>query len=762
VIAVTLWQMHLGLLLSSGTTTGGDNGGHYALPAFLNSGLLSHGQLTGWDPGWYDGFPLYTFYFMLPDLLTALASHVIPYGLAFKWSTVLGSVLLPIAAWSMGRLFGLRRAFPAALAALSLCFLFDYTWTIDGGNLFSTLAGEYSYSLSIALCLVFLGLFAYGLRTGRFRGLTAVVFTLCLLAHLIPALFALVGAGFLVLLELLPDAVRPRDSWLPHPTDHVIASQLRRPQAFWWGTSTVGLGLLLSAFWWVPFVVDQAYSTSMGYQNETTYVAILLPQADWWALILAGAAVLAAFALRSRFGILFSLLGGVSALGVTFDPQGTLYNMRILPLWFLCIYLMAGWGIAAAVTGLCDLADRVRARRADSVASPASSWPVAAVAGPLVALAVALVVVVTPFVLSYNDMVDLGITPGANQVTNWSAYNYEGYEGQPAYAEYRAVISTMTDVGRTDGCGQAMWQYDPSLGRFGTTMALMLLPMWTNGCIGSMEGLLFESSATTPYHFLDQSELSVSPSDPMTGLDYTALNVPFGVQHLQLLGVRYFMATSPVEQAAAAADSSLKLVASTGPWTSTVAGSTTTTTWKIYRVLDSPVVAPLTHLPAVEKGIGPSQGSWLPSSESWYDDPSRWDVELAQSGPPSWPRVSIGDRDPPRHKVAPTKVSDVRETDNSVSFHVSHVGTPVLVKVSYFPNWQASGASGPYRVTPNLMVVVPTAHDVTLHYGTTWQDRVGQLLSVCGLAGLVAGVVAVRRRRRQRTTAHSEGVAPAS
>jgi len=35
------------------------------------------------------------------------------------------------------------------------------------------------------------------------------------------------------------------------------------------------------------------------------------------------------------------------------------------------------------------------------------------------------------------------------------------------------------------------------------------------------------------------------------------------------------------------------------------------------------------------------------------------------------------------------------------------IGQPVLVKVSYFPNWKASGAKGPYRVTPNLMVVIP-------------------------------------------------------
>ncbi len=778
VIAVTLWQLHPSLLFSSSTTTGGDNGGHYALPAYLNSGLLPHGQLTGWDPSWYDGFPLYTYYFMLPDLFTALASklHLLSYALAFKWDTVLGSLLLPIAAWAAGRLFGLRRAFPAALAALSLCYLFDYTYTIDGGNLFSTLAGEYSFSLGLAFALVFLGLMAYGLRTGRYRGLTAVVLTLTLLAHLLPALFALVGAALLVGLEMLPASVRPRDDWRAHPSDHLIPSRLDRGQALWWGTSTVGLGLLLSAFWWVPFGLNQAYANSMGYTNVTTYVGILLPQADWWALIIAGISVVAAFGLRSRFGILFSLLGGASALVVRFDPQANLYNTRFLPLWFLCVYLMVGWGVATLVTAVCDWVDASRVRRqarrraafltedvGDSVLpgsaggypprlpSPTApitvrSWPVAAVAGPLVALVVALVVVVTPFVFKATTLAHLGITPGPNQVTNWSNWNYSGYEGRPAYPEYRALVQTMERVGDRDGCGQAMWEYEPDLNRFGTTMALMLLPYWSNGCIDSMEGLLFESSATTPYHFLNQAELSVQPSEPMVGLDYAPMNMTLGVQHLQLLGVRYFMASDPQVQAQASLDPSLTLVATTGPWTSTDEGATTTTTWKIYRVLDSPVVAPLTHEPAVEQGIGAGQGQWLQPTENWYNTPSRWDVELAQSGPPNWPRVPIGDATPPARAVPTTKVTAVHQSDNSMRFHVSRIGTPVLVKVSYFPNWQATGATGPYRVAPNLMVVVPTSHDVTLTYGATASNRIGQLLSLLGLIGIVVGAVVGWRR----------------
>ena len=84
-----------------------------------------------------------------------------------------------------------------------------------------------------------------------------------------------------------------------------------------------------------------------------------------------------------------------------------------------------------------------------------------------------------------------------------------------------------------------------------------------------------------------------------------------------------------------------------------------------------------------------------------------------------------------------TKVTAVSQTDSSISFHVSRVGTPVLVKVSYFPNWHASGADGPWRVTPNLMVVVPTSHDVTLSYGASSANYLGLLATLVGLAALV-------------------------
>ena len=73
------------------------------------------------------------------------------------------------------------------------------------------------------------------------------------------------------------------------------------------------------------------------------------------------------------------------------------------------------------------------------------------------------------------------------------------------------IVAAMDKVTEKYGCGRAMWEYNANLNRFGTPMALMLLPNYTNGCVDSMEGLLFESSTTTPYHFINQAELSVSP-----------------------------------------------------------------------------------------------------------------------------------------------------------------------------------------------------------------------------------------------------------
>jgi hypothetical protein len=809
VIIVTLSQLHPSMLLTNTTTTGGDTGAHIAMPKFLES-LVSHGHLTGWDPGWYDGFPLYTFYFTIPDLFIAIGGWIIPYGVAFKLGTILGSVMLPICAWACGRFFRLRAPLPTLLAAATLPFLFDYTFTIYGGNLFSTLAGEYAYSFSLSLAVLFLGLFACAIREGRYRGWAAIVLAGCVLSHIVPGMYALGGAVILTIVELLPAKWGISDAALHVWRSDRTAAPVPWTRTLWWAGSTVGIGLLLTGWWLVPFGLEHAYSSSMGYTNVEGW-AQYFREADAWALVLAGIGAVTAVVTRSRFGITVTVLGIVSAVATAVDPQGSLYNVRLLPLWFISVYFMAAWAFGTWCMIVAIAWRRARdSRVAAAEAVPWSEappphrpwdepvatdelalepdpprwppppprprrWGPAAVSGAVLGLLAVMVAVVPPFIFPASS---LPVTVGPNEVTNWSSYNYEGYEGQASYPEFHSLMQTMSAMGQKYGCGRAMWEYSASENRFGTPEALMLLPYETNGCIDSMEGLLFESSATTPYHFLTQAELSAGPSEPEVGLPYGSLNVTLGVQHLQLLGVKYFIAETPQVEQEAAVDPNLQLVAKTGPWTYNYDGADTHTTWNIYLVKDAAVVTPLANDPVVLSGVKPGPSSWLGSATKnapadgpalrWYADPSKWNVELAQSGPADWPRTPVTDIQPTVKHVATTTVTGVRQTDSSLSFHVSRVGTPILVKVSYFPNWHASGADGPFRVTPNLMVVVPTSNDVTLSYGSSGADYLGLVATLIGLAGLVGLFVVPswqrwRRRVASRVAdARNNGELPAS
>ena len=777
VTVVALTQLQPSLLFTATTTAGGDTGAHVTLAQFLRSDLLPHGRLTGWDPGWYDGFPLYTFYFPLPGMLTVALNTFITYDVAFKLVTVLGTLLLPLSAWAFGRLAGLRDPGPACLAAATLPFLFEPSFTIYGGNLFSTLAGEYSFSLSLSVALVFLGLVASGLRTGRHRSLAAVLFAVTLLCHLLPALFAVAGA--VVWLVLDADLVR---SFRHGPMAR--AARRRWSRRLGWVAVVGAIGAGLCAWWLLPFAVYQPYTTDMGYTKVLGFPHPLFPGSARWVLAADVVGIVAMVLRRNRVALFLVVMGALSAAAVCLDPANKLYNARFLPFWFLCLYLLAGYALAEVVAAvarwnrrrrLADWVDEVRRRleRVDGaswrpgdpiagIRRPVASGPPGALVGPLVALLAACVAVVPPMVLPASTLSQVGVTVGAAQPSAWATWNYSGYERKPDYAEYKAVVDMMKKVGADQGCGRTMWEYDPTLNRFGTTMALMLLPYWTNGCVDSMEGLLFESASTTPFHFINQDELSPNPSEAITSpaINYTGIDVPLGIQHLQLLGVHYLLASSPTVQQAAAADPDATEVAHTRPWTAVYNGETLVTTWKVYRIADSPIVQPLGHQPVVWTGVGTSQASWLPPAVAWYDHPARWGVVPAAGGPPAWERIPAYDTTPTAVPEPATKVSQVRVSGGSVSFHVDRTGTPVEVRMSYFPNWQASGAEGPWRVADNMMVVVPTSHDVTLHYGTTSVDRLGQLATLA--AAVAATWLAVhgwRARRRNRASATDSGEA---
>jgi hypothetical protein len=93
-------------------------------------------------------------------------------------------------------------------------------------------------------------------------------------------------------------------------------------------------------------------------------------------------------------------------------------------------------------------------------------------------------------------------------------------------------------------------------------------------------------------------------------------------------------------------------------------------------------------------------------------------------------------------------VSDIVVEDHRITFSTEAVGVPHMVKVSYFPNWTATGAEGPWRATPSLMVVVPTTNDVVIEFRDTWAETLGKLLSLGGVGAFAAlGVMRLRKER---------------
>ena len=156
-----------------------------------------------------------------------------------------------------------------------------------------------------------------------------------------------------------------------------------RTRTLWWAGSTVGIGLLLTGWWLVPFGLEHAYSTSMGYKNVEGW-AQYFREADAWALVLAGIGAIVAFVVRSRFGITVTVLGIASALATAVDPQGSLYNVRLLPLWFISVYLMAAWAFGTGCIAVATCRGAGRGTGAGRRPQASAPWVRGSAAAPAV------------------------------------------------------------------------------------------------------------------------------------------------------------------------------------------------------------------------------------------------------------------------------------------------------------------------------------------------------------------------------------------
>ena len=730
-------QLHPSQLFANTTPSGGDLGAHVYAPAYLRDHLLSHGRLTGWSPDWYAGFPMYRYYMVVPALIALLFDIVLPYGIALKITTVIGLVTLPLATWAFGKAARLPRPVPEVFAVAATWFLFDETFRIYGGNIASTMAGEFSFSIALSFAFGFFAALAHSLRTGRRRVLAGILCALACLSHGIVLFFVVIGAILM------------------------IAVHFTRKR-FTLGAQIGLLGLLLQSFWVVPFVLGRGYLTDMFYERRPTgktpddkftdsYWQMFFPQSRMWDRIIMTVVVIGlitAVRKRHRGAVWCGLMAIGFGVWAYIQPQSLLWNARLLPFMYLCRYLLAAYGLVMILRFLVDrmwTGGSVDARRialiglAGAVALISAFWQTFHLwdlvgGGQRYDAAKKHWVYEWP---KWGGPKFVGVDTDKGISTGWASWDLEGYEKKQAYGEYRGIVTTMQQIGQTKGCGRALWENNNDQDKYGTPMALMLLPFWTDGCIGSMEGLFFEASGTTPYHFVTTAAMSAHSSNPVRRLHYEDAQVSKGVEYLRTLGVKYYLAYNDAVTDQADRNPDLQLITTSGPW-------------KIYEVLDQALVVPLTTQPIVAPNTGSDRDRWLEVGMSWFQHQAEWPALPVADGPAEWQRVDLkvtsdhvtDDRnlavvfpsgDVRSRQLEKAEVSNVVAGDNSISFDVDKVGVPVLVRVSAFPNWTASGATGPYRAAPNFMVVVPTSKHVRLKFGDSHTDLGAYALTFLGV-----------------------------
>jgi hypothetical protein len=812
---------HFGDIFANTTTNGGDMGAHVWWPWFLEHNWFPKLRLSGWAPDWYAGFPVGEYYFPLPAVAVALIDHIpfVPYNVAFKLVTISGPLMLPAAAYYFAK--GIKAPWPAppafAIAALGMLMETRTDWQIYGGNIASTLAGEFSFTIALAFALFGLGALAHTLDTGKRRWLPAVLIACAIMSHIVVGVFIGIAATLLWLTR------RPRRTY---------------PLAIAIG----GTALAITAVWLLPLEANSAYTQSMRYTKDVprpgwklwswipapgflrrfvnNFVSALGRPIDpsthkhvmnplwlpWWIWGLAGIAIIAAGWYRRRSTLVLVVVAFVmGALFVAWPQDSAVWNTRFLPFWLFTWGLIAAMGateIIRLATTLVrwayswirdgDLQDaRARAwaeiatseadtfdadvkkdaawalaeRRFDQ--NPSGWQPPEHLAPAAIkkrsrkfgAFAMALFVVIAG-VFALNRAWNARNGNPSIAITGWAQWNYSGYENKPVWPQYDAIMTGMEQVADTNGDGRALWE--PSSGNpdainsYGTSLALELLPMFTHGKIDSMEGIYFESSATTSYHFITVSECAEHPSNPVRGLVYGTPENDFDlcVKHLQMLGVRYLMLWTPEAEKKADANAELTLV-------KTIPGAVPGTSlngWKVYQVANSDLVVGMSSQPFVVTNTTggdyskcwnqpnpdpstpePKLGGWECTTAPWWTNRAELDTAYAQTGPKDWPRVKASDLATARPQPIddPPVVTNVKTSVDKISFDVSQVGKPVEIKESYFPNWQVKGAKGPYRLAPNMMVVVPTSNHVELNYGLTSTDWLGRILTVLGIIALV-------------------------
>jgi hypothetical protein len=483
------------LLTLNTMDSGGDTPSFHRPIEHLKDTLLPAGNPQGWDLGNFAGYAPYQFYFLPPAMLVVALSTVVPFYVAFKLVTALGVFLLPLAAFLAVRGLGLRYPTPLVAAAASLLFLFNEGNSMWGGNIPSTLAGEFAHSIGFALSVAFLGLLYRGVQTQRgWRGLGALL-AVAGLCHPIAFLNATApGVYFLFRRRNFGRNVR-----------YIF--------------SVYATGVLLMGFWLIPLVAKLGYATSINWAWHFNSWGEVLPPILYPVAGLALLDVIWVAVQRSEEnGPAYYLITAVVVTVLCFfnATEAGLPEIRFVPFTYMLLILLA-----------VDLARRVVAflvaDRGDLL-------------GTVTSLVAALALVAGSF---------YWVRAHTSFIANWIEWNYSGVQSKPSWPLLRDMIKQLKG---NIGDPRVAYENSPKHDRFGSMRIFESLPFLAGRA--TLEGVLLQTAVNSPFIYWIQSQISKQGTGVIPGYSYPSLDPVRGTKRLELYNAHDIITNTPEVQKA--------------------------------------------------------------------------------------------------------------------------------------------------------------------------------------------------------------------
>ena len=701
--------LRLELVFSDLLPTGGDMGAHIVPTKFFVTELFNNFKLSGWSQDWFAGYPVYYFYFPLPPIITSLLSFLFPFSISFKTMVLISQVLLVISIEMLMRKNSKEFSFYGF--GVGLLYLLTESFTIFGGNLASSLAGQYSFTYSIA----FANFSIFYLLKSNHRysmEIASLLIGLSVLSHLIP---------FMIYLPIF---------------------------IYYFIKSDGKINIKISAFLFFLFIamrfsislfINLEFTTNMTYTPYTQLSDLV--KSD----ILPFAIGVIIYVISSSSRTILKTVAGFELYLVViaiflffYGPESALWNGRIVPFFNLGIIILFFnllhfdiKNLTKKIQGKYPLIIFILSINSYLMYLYYSKWgntySTTTVSVILIILFMFLISINSKKLLIYTTLVSL--TFGTlSYLPHWLNWNFSGYESKNNWSD----ITTLYEGLDALEPGRIMWEPNSDLNKYGTPMVLMTIPMFTDH--QSVEGLYFDSSITTPFHFLTVSGLAERPSNPVGGLTYINGEFDKGFRLMEELGVDYFIAyTSSIKDKANRSENFNFL------FSNEVFNVYSINTKKVELVEDNLHIFESPDFYDRLKNAVLREGSELSFFESAYKSfKDELNHKIIENYDESLAVRSESNAD--------LLISDLNIQNELITFKTNKPNQLHLIKVSYFPNWKIKNGYGPFRISPSFMAVVPKDEFVEIRFESSNVEKALNLISVLALFGALLITYKYRKR----------------